>query len=194
MFIDPITPETAERLVAEVYESEIERRGFVPEFAQSFSHHPEAYQAWGGLIETLYRGMDRRRCELATLAAARTMKSTCCTIAHGRVLRDQFFSAEEVVQLMTDHRHAGLEDVDVAIMDFAEKAATDASSITQGDIDRLKALGLGDREIFDIAFAVAARAFLTTLIESLGVKAERPWVDDLEPELVEVLTVGRPAK
>lgn len=194
MFIDPIKPEQAQGLVAEVYQSEIDRREFVPEFVQSFSHHPEAYQAWGGLIEALYRGMDRRRCELATLAAARTMKSTCCTIAHGRALRDQFFSAEDVVQIMTDHENAGLADVEVAIMDFAEKAATDASSITQEDVDRLKDLGLSDREIFDVSFAVAARAFLTTLIESLGVKAERPWVDDLEPELVEILAVGRPAK
>ena len=194
MFIDPITPERAEGLLAEIYESEIARRGFVPEFAQSFSHHPDAYQAWGELIKALYTGMDRRRCELATLAAARTMKSTCCAIAHGRALRDQFFSVEEVVQIMTDHKHAGLTDVEVAIMDFAEKAATAASSITQEDIDHLKNLGLSDREIFDVTFAVAARACLTTLIESLGAKAEAPWVDDLEPELVEVLTVGRPAK
>lgn len=193
MFIDPIEADAAAGPILEIYESETERRGFVPEFVQAFSHHPEAYQAWVGLIETLYSGMDRRRCELATLAAARTMKSTCCTIAHGKALRDQFFSSSQVIQIMRDHRRAGLEDAEVAIMEFAEKAAADPSSVTQEDIDRLRDLGLSDRQIFDVAFAVAARAFLTTLIETLGAKAERPWVDDLEPELVEVLTVGRPA-
>jgi uncharacterized peroxidase-related enzyme len=193
MFIDTIKSDDARGLLAEIYQSEIDGRGFLPEFVQCFSHHPEAYEAWGELIETLYRGMDRRRCELATLAAARTMKSTCCTIAHGRALREHFFSSDEVVQIMRDHRHAGLEEVEVAIMDFAEKSATDPSSITREDVDRLKSLGLNDREVFDVAYAVAARAFLTTLIESLGATAERPWVDDLESELAEVLTVGRPA-
>jgi uncharacterized peroxidase-related enzyme len=193
MFIDTVKPDDARGLLAEIYQSEIDRRGFLPEFVQCFSHHPEAYQAWSRLIEALFHGMDRRRCELATLTAARTMRSTCCTIAHGRALRERFFSSDEVVQIMRDHRDAGLEEVEVAIMDFAEKSATDPSSITREDVDHLKSLGLSDREVFDVVFAVAARAFLTTVIESLGAKAESPWVNDLEPELVDVLTVGRPA-
>jgi uncharacterized peroxidase-related enzyme len=194
LFIDPIDPDSAQGLTAEIYRSEIEGRGFLPEFVQTFSHHPEAYKAWQTLITVLYGGMDRRRCELATLAAARTMKSTGCTVAHGKTLRDRFFTADEVVQIMKDHHRAGLDEVDVAVIDFAEKAARDSTSITQGDVDHLKSYGLTDREIFDVTFAVAARAFLTTLIESLGTSAEQPWVDDLEPELLEVLTVGRPTR
>jgi len=194
LFIDPIDPDSAQGLTAEIYLSEIEGRGFLPEFVQTFSHHPEAYEAWQALITVLYGGMDRRRCELATLAAARTLKSTCCTVAHGKTLRDRFFTVDEVVQIMEDHHRAGLDDVDVAVIDFAGKAARDSTSITQGDVDHLKSHGLTDREIFDVAFAVAARAFLTTLIESLGSSAEQPWVDDLAPELLEVLTVGRPTR
>jgi alkylhydroperoxidase family enzyme len=103
LFIDPIDPDSAQGLTAEIYRSEIEGRGFLPEFVQTFSHHPEAYKAWQTLITVLYGGMDRRRCELATLAAARTMKSTGCTVAHGKTLRDRFFTADEVVQIMEDH-------------------------------------------------------------------------------------------
>ena len=194
MFTDPIDADSAQGLTAEIYLSEIEGRGFLPEFVQTFSHHPEAYEAWQALITVLYGGMDRRRCELATLAAARTLKSTCCTVAHGKTLRDRFFTVDEVVQIMEDQHRAGLDEVDVAVIDFAEKAARDSTSITQGDVDHLKFHGLTDREIFDVAFAVAARAFLTTLIESLGSSAEQPWVDDLAPELLEVLTVGRPTR
>jgi len=193
VFIDPITPESAEGLTAEVYASAIEGAGFLPEFVQTFSHHPEAYQAWEHLVTTVYDGMDRRRCELATLAAAQAMRSTCCSVAHGRKLRDSFFTTDQVMQIVTDHHHAGLDAADVAVVDFAVKAANDPAAVTQADVDHLKGEGLNDREIFDVAFAVAARAFLTTLIESLGNRAEQPWIDDLEPELLEVLTVGRPA-
>lgn len=194
MFIDPVSPDSAEGTTADIYERAVAERGFVPEFVQAFSYHPEAFEAWTSLVTTLYEGMDRRRCELATLAAARTMKSTCCTVAHGRTLRDRFFTAEDVIQIMEDHHRARLDEVDMAIMDFSEKAASDPTAITQADVDHLSSYGLTDREIFDVAFAVAARAFLTTLIETLGTRAEQPWVDDLEPELLAVLAVGRPAR
>ncbi len=194
MFIEPVARESAEGLTAEIYETAVGDLGFLPEFVQAFSHHPEAFSAWDRLVTTLYEGMDRRRCELATLAAARVMRSTCCSIAHGRTLRDRFFSPAEVTQIAVDHHHAGLEPVEVAIVDFAEKAANDPASIEADDVNVLKNFGLSDREIFDVVFAVAVRAFLTTLIESLGAQAERPWVDDLEPELLDALTVGRPAR
>lgn len=193
MFIEAVNAESAEGLTAEIYEAETERWGFLPNFVQVFSHHPEAYEAWLSLIRTVYGSMDRRRCELATLAAARTLKSTCCAIAHGKMLRDNFYSAAEVVEIAQDHQSARLDELDQAIMDFAEKAAGQPAAVTEADVQSLRSLGLSDREIFDVALAVAARAFFATLIESLGTSPESPMVEALEPELLAALTVGRPA-
>lgn len=39
---------------------------------------------------------------------------------------------------------------------------------------------------------MAARAFFTTIIDALDSPVEKELVDDLEPELLEVLVVGRP--
>jgi uncharacterized peroxidase-related enzyme len=136
--------------------------------------------------------MDLRRCELATVAAARTMKSTACTVAHSKMLRDRFYETEQVIQIATDHRHAGLADVDVAIMDFAEKVAETPSEISREDLEHLKSLGLSDRDILDVVLSVAARAFFTTVVDALGSPVEEEMVEDLEPELLEVLIVGRP--
>lgn len=193
MFIEPVSPEAASGELADVYRFEEERWGFLPGFTMAFSHHPEAYRAWLELIAIAYNSMDRRRCELATLAAARALKSTCCSVAHGKVLRDRFYDSDKVARIARDHHDADLEAADVAIMDFAEKAATDPSSVTQTDVDSLRSHGLSDREIFDVAYAVAARAFFATLIESLGTTAEQPMVEALEPDLLAMLTVGRPA-
>lgn len=193
MFIDPVESASATGDVAEMYASEEERWGFLPGFVQTFSHHPEAYRAWQGLVQTLYSGMDRRRCELATLAAARTLGSTCCAVAHGKMMRDRFFPSDQVAAIARDHRSAGLDPVDVAIMDFAEKAAREPARMTQADVDSLKEHGLTDREVFDVAFAVAARCFFATLIESLGTTAETPLVNELDAGLLDALTVGRPA-
>lgn len=59
-------------------------------------------------------GMDLRRYELATLAAARRLRSTYCSLAHGTVLMEQF--GEPVREIALDRRAAGLDDVDVAVM------------------------------------------------------------------------------
>ena len=193
MFIETIRPEDATGDLAEIYRAEEERWGWLPQFTRAFSHHPETYRAWLKLITAAYAPMDRRRCELVTLAAARALKSTCCTVAHGKFLSDGWYESDQVARIAVDHHAAGLDEVDVAIMDFAEKAATDPSGITRSDVDALRDHGLSDREIFEIVYAVAARAFFATLVESLGVRAEEPMVASLDPDLLAVLAVGRPA-
>ncbi len=192
LFIDPIPTTEAEGMVARMYAEDQARAGYVPVYTQVFSHHPEAYQAWITLITSIRENMDLRRCELATLAAARALRSTNCSIAHGKVLRDRFYESEQVVRIASDHRHADLDEVDVAVMDFAERAADDPSQITRSEVQNLKELGLSDRDILDVVLSVAARAFFATVVEALGAPPERPMVEDLEPRLLDVLTVGRP--
>lgn len=192
MFIDTIPEEEAEGLVREIYDEDGARWGFLPNFTQLFSHHPEAYRAWLELIKAIRGQMDLRRCELATVAAARALKSTACTVAHSKMLRDRFYETEQVIRIATDHRHAGLDDVDVAIMDFAERVAESPSEISREEVEDLKGFGLSDRDILDVVLSVAARAFFTTIVDALGTSAEKQLIEDLEPELLEVLVVGRP--
>jgi uncharacterized peroxidase-related enzyme len=156
---------------------------------RAFEHRPEVFAAWQQLNGAIKAGMDLRRYELATLAAARRLRSSYCCLAHGTVLRDTF--GEPVVEIARDHRTAGLDEVDVAVMDLAEQVAEDAGSITDADLQRLRELGLSDTDIMDVVLAAAARAFLTKTLDSLGVRPDA-FYRELEPELREVLVVGRP--
>ena len=56
-------------------------------------------------------------------------------LAHGKVLADGFYGDDDVRAIASDHRSAGLEAVDVAVMDLAEKVAGDHASVTPDDID-----------------------------------------------------------
>ena len=49
------------------------------------------YSAWKQLNGTIKGGMELRRYELATVAAARELRSSYCTLAHGSVLMDKGF-------------------------------------------------------------------------------------------------------
>jgi alkylhydroperoxidase family enzyme len=158
-------------------------------YERAFEERPEVFAAWRGLNGAIKEGMDERRYELATLAAARRLRSSYCCLAHGTVLLERF--GEPVREIALDHRAAGLGAVDVGVMDFAERVVDDASSIGEGDLERLRALGLSDTEIMDVALAAAARCFFSKTLDALGIRPDAEY-RELDPEVREALVVGRP--
>ncbi len=163
----------------------------VPNHGAAFATRPEIYAAWQQLNGAIKESMDLRRYELATLAAARRLRSSYCMLAHGSVLARDFFEPERVRELAVDHRSAGIEPVDVAVMDLAEKVAEDATSVTGSDIERLRAFGLSDADIVSVVAAAAARCFFSKALDALGVQPDAAY-DSVEPALREALVVGRP--
>jgi uncharacterized peroxidase-related enzyme len=162
-----------------------------PNYTRLFAHRRAVYEAWLRLKDEIAGSMDPRRYELATVAAASRIRSSYCTLAHGKVLADRFLEPAQVRDIVVDHRNASLDEVDVAVMDLAEKVAGDATSITEADIERLRDLGLSDADIFDVVAAVAARCFFSKTLDALCTQAD-PVFAELEPELRDALTVGRP--
>ena len=158
-------------------------------YERAFADRPDVYQAWVRLNGAIKAGMDLRRYELATLAAARRLRSSYCSLAHGKVLRERF--GEPVREIALDRRDAGLDEIDVAVMDLAELVVDDATSIGGSDLRRLRDLGLSDVEIMDVVLAASARCFFSKTLDALGVEPDASY-GELEPELREVLVVGRP--
>jgi alkylhydroperoxidase family enzyme len=156
---------------------------------KAFEERPEVFVAWQQLNGAIKARMDLRRYELATLAAARRLHSSYCSLMLGKVLRDQF--DEPVAAIARDRRSAPLDAVDVAVMDLAERVVDDATSIDESDLRPLRELGLSDTEIMDVVLAAAARCFFSKTLDALGVLPDAG-LAELEPELLEVLVVGRP--
>ena len=157
-------------------------------FERAFEERPGVYAAWRGLVAAILENMELRRYELATFAAAQRLRSTYCSIMHGNVLRNQV--GEDIVAIAND-RNSALNEVDLAVMDLAERVVVDATSITQADLQRLRDLGLTDAEIMDVVLAAAARCFFSKTLDSLGVLPDASY-RRLAPELRDALVVGRP--
>jgi alkylhydroperoxidase family enzyme len=154
---------------------------------RAFALRPEVYAAWRQLATAVKETSDERRYELATLAAARRLRSSYCSLAHGKVLAEQFYDFESVPSLPD-----GLDEADRAIMAFAERVVADATAITQSDIDELRhAHGLSDGEIFDVVLAATIRCFFSKTLDALGVQPDAEF-RELDPAFREPLTVGRP--
>ena len=178
-FIETIPAEAAGGDVAAMYEADRELRGFLPNYTQAFSHRPGVYAAWRQLVGAVTENMDPRRYELVSVAAARALRSTYCTAAHSLVLAQNWPDEP-------------MDEVDVAVVDLAQKVARDAASVEQADIDRLRELGLSDAEVFDVVAAAAMRSFFAKTLDGVGAQPDAQFADRFDPAVRETLIVGRP--
>ncbi len=189
-FIETTPPVEADGEVREMYERQEDHYGYVPNYAKVFCYRPEIMRLWADLLAGIRRPLDKRRFELVTVAAAHALRSTYCSLAHGKALTE-FFSANEIQALISDAAIGPLSAAELTMVNLAKKVARDASSVTAADVSALKEHGFTDAEIFDIVATAAARAFFSKLVEGLGADADSTFLD-IEESLRESLTVGRP--
>jgi uncharacterized peroxidase-related enzyme len=173
-----------------MFDADTKAMGYLPNYTRLFAHSPAVYAAWKQLGGAVKAGMDLRRFELATLAAARALKSSYCGLAHGKVLRDKFFDAQTVAAIASDHGSAGLSSQDVAVVNFAGKVAADASTVTEADIAGLRGHGLDDAEIFHVILAVGARCFFSTVLSAAGAQPDPQYNESLDADLRQALSFG----
>ncbi|WP_022889378.1 carboxymuconolactone decarboxylase family protein [Agromyces italicus] len=192
MFITGVAEAEADGEVAEYYETQRGIWGFLPNYAASFSHRPGVAAAWQTLNLAIRGGMDRRRYEIVTIAAARARRSTACTAAHSKFLRDACDDDATMRAISERPDGANLGELDRALYEFATAVATDAAAIRRADVERLRALGLSDTDIADVVFAVAARCFFTAVLDGTGVQLDPETAAEFEPELLASMIVGRP--
>ncbi len=192
MFITPVSEDDAAGDLAEYYRSQRAAWGFLPNYAAAFSTRPDVAQAWNALNATIRDGMNRRRFEIATIAAARALRSTYCTAAHSKFLRD-VCADETTMRSITEHPDgAALDLQDRAVYQFAAKVAADAASVDADDVERLRTLGLTDEEIADVVFAASARCFFTAVLDGLGAQLDVQTAETFPEALLSSMVVGRP--
>ena len=192
MFIEAPDESAVGDDVAAWYERQRDAWGYLPNYAPAFATRPDVAEAWNTLNNTVRGNMDRRRFELVTIAAARVYRSTYCTAAHSKFLRDSCGDEPSMRAVAADPTAADLDATDRAVIAFATRMAEDAAAITAADVQTLRARGLTDPEIADVVFAVAARAFFTKALDGLGVQADAQLGESFDPEVREQVTVGRP--
>lgn len=192
MFIETPEESTLGDDAAAWYKRQRDAWGYLPNYAPAFATRPDVAEAWNTLNSTIRGHMDRRRYELATIAAARAYRSTYCVAAHSKFLRDECGDEDTMRAVAADPSGAALDATDRAVVEFATDVARDAASITEGQIQGLRDHGLTDPEIVDVALAASARAFFTKVLDALGVQADAQLGETFDPDVRQQVTVGRP--
>jgi uncharacterized peroxidase-related enzyme len=193
-FLATIADQDATGEVADLYDQDRKERGYVMDATRALSTRPDVLLAWERFIGVA-RGsftLPLRDWRLITLVAARHVPSTYCSLVYGKALVEELGSPEAVIAVERDFRDAGLSERDVAMLEYAEKVAVAAYTVTEADAERLRQHGFSDEQIFDVALCVAVRNFYSRLIDAAGATPD-PELQELEPaELRAALTVGRP--
>jgi len=189
-FINTIPLSEATGDVRELYERQQAPLGFVPNYAKVFSHRPNIMKAWAALQSEIKKTIEHKNYNLATLASARAIGSTYCSLAYANLLKNKLYSTDELKMILEKDDASPLTEGEQAIMALAEKVALNSSSVTQNDIEQLKTFGYDDGDIFDIVASAAARCFFAKLVDGLGGLTDAPF-GGTDEKLSDYLIVGR---
>jgi uncharacterized peroxidase-related enzyme len=183
-YLHPATP-TAE--LDQQADGERERLGFVMNATRLWSHLPRAKQTLFDLMELAAEGASltyRQRAVLVTASAA-TLGDPYCCVAWGSRLAHH--AGVDVAANILEHRCDLLDDEDRVLAEWARKVVAYPTATTTDDIDRLRAAGFSDEQIFSLTAFVALRVTFSTVNDSLGAQPDQELVDRAPDEIVRYL-------
>jgi uncharacterized peroxidase-related enzyme len=189
-FIEHVTDEDAADEARALLDAERESLGYVQNLTRLLALRPDLFAAGKGRRDAGQGGMELRRYELATVAAATTLRSSYCSLAHGKILADRFLAPESVEALAAGGLPAELDAADAAVVELARKVAADAPAVTRADIARCREAGLGERDVLDVVLAASLRSFFSKLLDATDTEPDAVF-RELEPGLRDALTFER---
>ena len=189
-YLHTVPPEDAAGEVKAIYDQDMAAQGYIANYARAFSGRPEVYAGWLGLKDAISSQMDPRLYELATVAAATAMRSSYCSLVHGKSSRPVPTRPRQVASIAADGVAGGLDEADAAVVRFARKVAQEADKVTQEDVDELRRLGLSDADVLSVILTAAARCFFSKVLDATGTLPDAV-LHDVPDQLRDALTVGR---
>lgn len=189
-YLKTVPPEQAAGEVKALYDKDLAAQGYVANYTRAFSGRPDVLQGWQALKDAITSGMDPRLYELATVAAATAIRSSYCSLVHGKILATSYYPADTVASIAGDGAGNALDAADAAVVRFARKVAEEADKITQEDVAELRSLGFSDTDVFNVILAAAARCFFSKVLDATGTLPDAA-LRDMPDQLRSALTVGR---
>ena len=74
--------------------------------------------------------------------------------------------------IMHDYGSADFDDETLAIVEFVEKLTREPSEMSEGDVHKLRQVGLEDKQILSVVLITSMFAFMNRLADGLGVEIE----------------------
>jgi uncharacterized peroxidase-related enzyme len=135
-----------------------EKAGFVPNVFLALAHRPDEFRAFFAYHDALMEKpgpITKAEREMIVVATSGANQCQYCVVAHGAILRIRAKNPLLADQVAVNYRKADITPRQRAILDFAMKVSQRAQEIGDPDFEPLRAHGMSDEDIWDIA-AIAA--------------------------------------
>ena len=136
----------------------VEKLGFVPNVYAALSLRPQRlrnFMATYNEIMLSPSGLSKLEREMVAVVVSSANRCYYCLVAHGAAVRKLSGDPELGEMLTFNYRVAKLPARQRAMLDFAWKLTTDLHLIDEADREALRAHGLTNEDIFDLAETVA---------------------------------------
>ena len=168
----PATDELPDDLQAFFATAE-EKLGHVPNVFRVFSLSPKHFQLWFRYYDYLMRDEEASalsRAEREMIAVAVSSENRCeyCLASHGAYLRELEPDHVKTDLIAHNYRRADLSERERVILDFAVRMTTGSHPMSPADLGPLRAAGLSDEAIFEVAQVAAMFNFTNRLGNALG--------------------------
>ena len=148
--------------IRERIEAVQQKTGFVPNVFLALAHRPAEWRAFVAYHDALMEkdpapGITLTKAEREMIVVATSGANQCqyCVVAHGAILRVRAKNPLIADQVAVNYRKADLSARQRAMLDFAMQVALESNTVSDADLDRLRAQGFSDEDVWDIA-AIAA--------------------------------------
>lgn len=164
-------PELAE-LPADIrsrIEAIAEKSGFIPNVFLALAHRPEEWRAFFAYHDAIMErdsGLTKGERELIVVATSAANDCQYCVVAHGAIARIRMKNPLIADQVAVNYLKADITARQKTMLAFALKVATNSASISDDDLEALRAAGFSDDDIWDIG-AVASFFALSNRMANL---------------------------
>lgn len=148
--------------------------GFVPNVFRGYAHRPERFSAWFAHYAQLNAPTENLSVadrEIIAVVVSAIHDCTYCLTSHLHALRHALGDVQLADRIQYNWRHAGLDERRLAICWYADKLTRRPGEISRDDLDRLRDVGLGEDEVWDVAELTAMYSFTNRLALAMGFQA-----------------------
>lgn len=190
MFLQ-VPPE--DEAAAALYRSDVAEDGYVMNLTRLWAWRPDVCESFTGLRKALMSGSTLRPREWAVLvcATAATLGDSYCALAWGKRLADQSDAATAAAVLASSEASA-LGSREKALSEWARKLVRSPNATSAADVERLRAAGFSEREIFEATAFIAFRVAFSTVNDALGARPDLPLAEAAPPAVRAAVSYGRP--
>ena len=151
-------PGTLDDDLKAIWQKCVDKLGFVPNVFSAYSLRPQRLRNFMAMYNEIMlsdSGLSKLERKMVAVVVSSANRCFYCLVAHGAAVRALSGDAELGEMMALNYRVAKLDARQREMLDFTWKMTTTPWLIDEADRDRLRAVGLTNEDLFDLAETIA---------------------------------------